>query len=222
MEDRLYLFDLQLFAEEDPPEGGGGNEPPKTDPPKTDPPDEGDKGKGGKGDDKGFTQEDVNNIVAKETKKATEKMLKQLGMKDFDGAKEGLEKFRKWQEEQKTEAEKQAEQMKKLETGNADLAGENSDLKAQVAAMKQGVLPDSVEDVVVLAKRFMDDDTTMDDAIKKVLEKYPHFAKVDSEEEEQEEEGKPTFSSGKHQKKPKTDIDAWLEAFRPPGVPKDT
>lgn len=173
-----------------------------------------------KEDVKIFKQEDVNNIVAKETKKATEKMLKQLGMKDFDGAKEGLEKFRKWQDEQKTEAEKQAERLKKLETDNADLAGENSDLKAQLAAMKQGVLSDSVEDVVVLAKRLVDDDTTMDDAIEKVLEKYPHFTKVEPEEET--EEKPPTFSKGKHQKKPKTDADVWLEAFRPTGVSKDT
>src|SRR5690625_5061905 len=62
-----------------------------------------------------FKQEDVNNIVAKEAKKAQEKLLKQLGIDDFKSAKEGMEKFREWQDAQKTEAEKQAEQLQKLE-----------------------------------------------------------------------------------------------------------
>ena len=64
-----------------------------------------------KAEEKLFRQEDVNNIVAREAKKAQEKLLKQLGIDDFDSAKEGLEKFREWQESQKTEAEKQAEQL---------------------------------------------------------------------------------------------------------------
>src|SRR5690606_41968312 len=57
-----------------------------------------------------FTQEDVNRIAAREAKEAQEKLLKQLGIEDFESAKEGLQKFREWQEAQKTEAEKQAEQ----------------------------------------------------------------------------------------------------------------
>src|SRR5690606_25432631 len=62
-----------------------------------------------------FYQEDINNIVARKVKKAQEKMLKQLGIEDFQSAKEGLQKFREWQDAQKTEAEKQAERLKELE-----------------------------------------------------------------------------------------------------------
>src|SRR5690625_6266165 len=57
-------------------------------------------------EDNTFSQEDVNNIVAREAKKAQEKLLKQLGIEDFDNAKEGFQKFQEWQESQKTEAEK--------------------------------------------------------------------------------------------------------------------
>src|SRR5690554_5870431 len=147
-----------------------------------------------KAEEKLFRQEDVNNIVAKEAKKAQEKLLKQLGIDDFDSAKEGLEKFREWQESQKSEAEKQAERLQKLETEYNSVSEENASLKAQIAAMKSGVKTESVEDVVTLAKTLVDDDTDMNEAIKKVIEKYPHFA------QEEKEEQKPSFTTGQHTK----------------------
>src|SRR5690554_4538174 len=147
-----------------------------------------------KAEEKLFKQEDVNNIVAKEAKKAQEKLLKQLGIDDFKSAKEGLEKFREWQDAQKTEAEKQAEQLQKLESDYNSVSEENASLKAQIAAMKSGVKAESVEDVVVLAKTLVDDDTDMNETIKKVIEKYPHFA------QEEKEEQKPSFTTGQHTK----------------------
>src|SRR5690606_31897935 len=129
-----------------------------------------------------------------EAKEAQEKLLKQLGIEDFESAKEGLQKFREWQEAQKTEAEKQAERLKKLEESNQTLANENETLKAQLAALEAGVNPDSVADVVVLAKNMMSDDLNMKGAIQKVLEKYPHF-KASAKEEQ-----KPTFTTGEHKK----------------------
>lgn len=143
---------------------------------------------------KTFKQEDVNNIVAKEAKKAQEKLLKQLGIDDFENAKDGFQKFREWQENQKTEAEKQAELLESLETEKSTLSEENESLKAQLSALKVGVNADSVEDVVTLANNLVDEDTDVDTAIKKVIEKYPHFA-----EKEQEQEEKPNFTTGQHQ-----------------------
>lgn len=143
---------------------------------------------------KNFSQEDVNNIVAREVKKAQEKMLKQLGIEDFQSAKEGLQKFREWQDAQKTEAEKQAERLKELEESSQALANENETLKAQLAALEAGVNPDSVADVVVLAKNMVSDDVDMKGAIQKILEKYPHF-KASAKEEQ-----KPTFTTGEHKK----------------------
>lgn len=145
-------------------------------------------------EEKVFKQEDVNNIVAKEAKKAQEKLLKQLGIEDFDSAKDGLAKFREWQESQKTEQEKQAEKLQVLEGEKTTLSEENASLKAQISAMKAGVKPDSVEDVVVLAKNLVNDDVDMDAAIKLVVEKYPQFS-----HQEQENEPKPQFTTGQHQ-----------------------
>lgn len=182
-----YRLDLQFFADSNggnEPNGGnvpdGGNTPNNqpNNPPKT------------------FTQEDVNNIVAKEVKKTQEKLLKQLGIEDFNSAKEGLQKFKEWQESQKTEAQKQAERLQQLEQQFTAVQQEKEALAAQLAAVKAGVHADYVEDVVVLAQRLVDDDTTMEDAIAKVLEKYPHF----KEAQQQQEQPKPQFSTGQHAK----------------------
>ena len=144
-----------------------------------------------------FTQEDVNRIAAREAKEAQEKLLKQLGIEDFESAKEGLQKFREWQESQKTEAEKQAEQLQKLQEQSQSLASENEQLKAKLAAVQAGVDPNSIDDVVVLAKNYLSDDVDLNAAIGKVLEKYPHFAAA---QQQQPEEKKPKFTVGDHKK----------------------
>lgn len=56
-------------------------------------------------------QSQVGGIVAKETKSAIEKMLKDLGVEDVKSAKDGLKKFKEIQEAQKTEGEKAKEEL---------------------------------------------------------------------------------------------------------------
>ena len=146
-------------------------------------------------EEKTFTQEDVNNLIAKEAKKAQEKLLKQLGIDDFKNAKEGLQKFKEWQDSQKTEAEKQAEKLQALEQEKDTLAEENKSLKAQLSALKAGVNAESVEDVVVLAQKYVSEDVDFDNAVQKVLEKYPHF----KGQQEEHQEHKPSFTTGQHQ-----------------------
>jgi len=197
-----YRLNLQFFADDNGGNGGDGGQGGQGPNPMP-------AGDGGQGqqpqnppkqdqqpNDKTFTQDDVNNIVAKEVKKAQEKLLKQLGIDDFNSAKEGLQKFREWQESQKTEQQKQAERLQQLEQQFQTVQQEKEALAAQLAAVKAGVHADYVEDVVVLAQRLVDDDTTMEDAIAKVLEKYPHF----KEAQQQQEPPKPQFSAGQHQK----------------------
>lgn len=133
-------------------------------------------------EEKMLPQSDVNNLVAKESKKATEKLLKELGIEDFENAKDGLAKFKEWQESQLSEQEKQTKALQTLETENKTLAINNASLNAQIGAMKQGVNPESVEDVVALAERLVNDDVTMDEAIKQVIEKYPGFKESDSKQ----------------------------------------
>jgi len=163
--------------------------------PPTDPTAESQDGDGdentGKGAPKTFTQEDVNNIASKEAKKAQEKLFKELGIDDFENAKDGFKKFQQWQDEQKTELEKQQDQLKTLSTDKDTLSSENQTLKAQLSALKQGVNSEFVEDVVALAERQVSDDVSIDDAIKQVVEKYPHFSNA-----QEETQKKPTIVAG--------------------------
>jgi hypothetical protein len=203
LEGKLLRLNLQTFADPEPTPPGEPTPPAEPTPQaelKTADPEP---------SSKTFTQEDVNSLVAKEAKKAQEKLLKQLGVEDFNNAKEGLNKFKEWQESQKTEAEKQAERLKELEANYSNTSNENATLKAQISAMKAGVLAESVEDVVTLAKTMVNDDLDMDAAIAKIVEKYPHFA----QQQEKVDDPKPSFSTGKHEKQPSSEMDAWLEAF---------
>ncbi|MGG4039903.1 hypothetical protein [Heyndrickxia ginsengihumi] len=164
---------------------------------------------------KTFTQEEVTKIIANEAKKTQEKLLKQLGVDNFKNAKEGLAKFREWQDSQKTEQEKQAERLQELEQKFNSTSEENAVLRAQISAMKAGVKAESVEDVVVLARTLVNDEVDMDSAISKVLEKYPHFAQVvQKEQDNQDQQQKPTFSTGTHQKQEHSELDKWMAAFK--------
>ena len=225
----LLDLDLQFFASEGEDQEGGGqisptdegtmkqtNEPPvdgkldnkaKTDPPVNNVNDDNDD------DEKPIPQWKVNKIVTREVRKAQEDLLRQLGIDDFESAKEGLQKFREWQEAQKSQEEKQLEQLKKMEQQLTGFQTENAKLKAQIAALKAGVKSDSLEDVIVLANNLVDEDTSIDEAIQKVLNKYPQF-KQTTEPAEDEGEKKPKFSSGNHQKQPQSEAEKWINIFK--------
>lgn len=224
-------MDLQTFADPqgDPaptdPAGnpGANNEPPATPPPAdpnptdpkggNDPKDPPADPKNPKNQEKTLTQSEVNNLIAKEAKKAQAKVLKQLGVEDFTSAKEGLEKFKEWQESQKTEAQKQAERLEQLEKEHGTALEQNKVLQAKLSAVGAGVDAKFVDDVIVLANNYVTEDVTMDDAIAQVLEKYPHF-KGEPEEPTPNDPPAPKFSTGQHQKKQETELDQWLNAFK--------
>ena len=74
---------------------------------------------------------------------------------NFEDAKDGLEQFRRWQEEQKTEQQRKEEALAKLEKDYSEVQKRNSQLEAEISAMKAGVNPDYLEDVVLLATNEM-------------------------------------------------------------------
>lgn len=137
-------------------------------------------------EEKLFKQEDVNNIVAKEVKSNQEKLFKDLGIEDFESAKDGLAKFREWQDEQKTEKEKATERMNALEKENAEYKVKLSTLEAKNEALKQGVNGESVDDVILLAKNQVNEEVTIEQAIKNVLEKYPQFGSLKKDEDKKQ------------------------------------
>lgn len=133
--------------------------------------------------EKTFKQEDVNNIVARESKSAQEKLLKELGVEDFENAKDGLAKFKEWQEAQKTEEQKRAEQLDALSKQSEQDKQTISTLTATIEALKLGVNSESVEDVITLASKGVSEEVAIEESIKTILEKYPHFAAKNEEQD---------------------------------------
>lgn len=133
--------------------------------------------------EKTFTQEQVKGIAAKESKKAQENLLKELGIDDFESAKEGLQKFKEYQESQKSEAEKKEEALKAKDEEINSIRSKHDSLLAENSALKLGVKEEFLEDVITLARAKVTDEVTIDTAMKDVISKYPHFTSTVKEEE---------------------------------------
>ncbi|CAW92163.1 hypothetical protein [Streptococcus equi] len=129
-------------------------------------------------ENKTFTQDDLTRVGTKEHSKGYNKALKELGFDDADSAQEALKAYRDWQESQKSEAEKQAEVLAAKDKELEEALANNKALNAKLAAMSLGVNVDSIDDVIALSERLVTDEISIDDAIKKVLDKYPHFGQV--------------------------------------------
>lgn len=210
MRDRLLRLNLQFFAEQSDPNAGGANNPdPAANPEGNQQQEPQQQEPTQQQQEKLLPQSDVNNLIAKETKRAQEKLLKQLGVEDFKSAKEGLAKFQEWQESQKTEAEKMADSLKDYETKYNTVSSENESLKAQISAMKLGVNADSVPDVVALAKNYVSDEVDLDAAMQMVVEKYPHF-----KGQQQEESNSPTWTTGTHKKQHMSELESLEEQMK--------
>lgn len=205
-------LNLQFFAEGDPLDPPADPTPPVDPPadpvlppndPPTDPPVV-----------KTFTQEEMNRIATKEAKKAQETLLKQLGMTDIKSAKDGLAQLKVMLDAQKTEAQLAAEKAQTLEVEKTNALTRAETLEAEVAALKAEVKPESLSDVIVLARNLVSDDVNIDEAIKQVTEKYPQFKRT-TEVTPPVDPKKPKFSNGDHNNNnTQTEADVWANAFK--------
>lgn len=103
-----------------------------------------------------FTQEELDKFIAKKQSQWRKKMEKEAK------AKEGLPD----DGGSATEADSKLRQAEE---------------KAEIAEMKilcyeKDVMKEYVDDVITLAKSYVNDDTDLDEAIDKIIGKYPHFA----------------------------------------------
>lgn len=157
-------MNLQLFAEggDTGADAGDGDDQDDT---------EGGADEGGEDEPK-YTQADIDKAVArtiaKERAKA-ERADKRKTEKENSGGSDG--------KETNEELEEARNKASKAET--------------KVACYEAGVAKDAVDDVAALAHSYMqaDDSLDLEDAIEKVVKKYPHF-KGKPEKEEEEEENK--------------------------------
>ncbi|WP_124046024.1 hypothetical protein [Clostridium perfringens] len=149
-------------------------------------------------EEKTFTQEEVNRMIKDRVAREKKEQL----------SKEELKAYQDWKESQKTEAQKQSEALTNAEKAKQDAEERANTLEAKVTCLSKGVLADSVDDVVILAKAMVSEEVTMDQAVDKVLEKYPSFKGVQQQEE------KKGFKIGAVSEKQKENVnDALSRAF---------
>lgn len=191
MRKRYWMLNLQLFAEGDGGDGGdAGEDDPDDDDPEDDPDDD--------PDEKKFTQKDVDDAVkkrlAREKRKWQREQQRKPSGKETDGTGKAGEDGA---EEKLREAESRA-------------------LKAETraACFEAGVDKDAIEDVTALAHSYMaaDEELDLEDAIEKVVKKYPHFktSAGASDDDAEEKKGK---SWGERQKGGKEKLTGVEAAF---------
>lgn len=183
-------IDLQLFADD----GGSGGEDDSAE----DEEDDAEEDEDDDAEEKKFTQKDIDETVKKRL--AREK--------------------RKWQREQ--QRKKEADPNGKGKTGDdgedkgtkdAEAESRASKLEVKVACYEADVAKESIDDVAALAHAYMEADDTLDleDAIEKVVKKYPHFKKGAADNETDDDaKGK---SWGERQKGKKTTLSGVEAAF---------
>lgn len=162
-------LDLQLFAGDDDAGDDSGDGDDQDD-------DSGDDGADEDGEDEPkYTQADLDKAVARTIAKERAKAERAAKRKEQKNKDKGSD------ENEDVKARKEAE-------------AKVSSLEVKCACFEAGVSKDAVDDVTALAKSYMaaDEDLDLEDAIEKVVKKYPQFKKdsADPYEEEEETRGK--------------------------------
>lgn len=144
--------------------GGGTGDNPSTNPETNNNPDP---------DDKTFTQEQVNSMIASEKRKNFSAVYKGLGFESEEQAKEFINKYKQEEEKNKSDLVKEQEKTKQLEAEKKAEQEKAQTMEYKFEAMKEGCSAESAEDVVVLVKSKMSDDKDFATALKEVKEHYP-------------------------------------------------
>jgi hypothetical protein len=190
----LLRYNLQYFAEKgadgDGADGTGDNGDDNQDEDQ-DNQDTDSKEKSEKQKEKTFTQKELDDAIEKRLKREREKNKK----KDSDGA-------------EKTPEDKAKDTDNKV-----------SALEAKLLCFEHDVAKDSVSDVVALAKAYVDEDTDFEEAIEKVIKKYPQFVKgadkkkSNSDDQDDEDDQDNKGSWGQRQTGKNKKLDPVEEAF---------
>ncbi|WP_287549383.1 hypothetical protein [Clostridium sp.] len=125
-------------------------------------------------EEKTFTQADVDKLIQERIAREKKNQL----------SKDELKAYNAWKESQKTEEEKKNEALTNAEKARLAAEEKATALEAKVTCLSKGVITTSVDDVVILAKAMVTEEVKIEQAIDKVLEKYPSF-KGEHQQEEQ-------------------------------------
>lgn len=163
---------------------------------------------------KTLSQAELDKLVSQNKSKGKtegqKELLKTLGYDSADDLQAVLNSVKEAENAKKTELERANEQLETSTKTISELESEVKTLRANNVALGMGVKSDSVEDVVALAGRNVNEETGIEDAIKVVIEKYPNFL----ENAEAEGQGnKRTIVPGGNPSSKKDNGDAFTDAF---------
>ena len=145
----------------------------------------------------------------------TKALLESLGVSSIDDVKGALKKQQEIEDADKTELQKTAEQAKKAADKLKEYEEQVFTLTAEKAALAADANPDSVTDIITLAKAHTNKDTDITKAISLVLQKYPQFKKGGAEANANSGDNKkPQFAQQQQQGGQQTEQDKWNAAFK--------
>lgn len=148
---------------------------------------------------KPYTQDELDKLIESRVNRERKKIMND----------EEYKKYEAWKESQKTEEEKKNEALTNAEKARIAAEEKATALEAKVTCLSKGVNATSVDDVVVLAKAMVTEEVTIEQAIDKVLEKYPSF----KGEQQQQEDNKGFKIGAGSQKQKENPNDALARAF---------
>ena len=148
---------------------------------------------------KSYTQDELDKLIESRVSRERKKIMND----------EEYKKYEAWKESQKTEEEKKNEALTNAEKARIAAEEKATALEAKVTCLSKGVNATSVDDVVILAKAMVTEEVTIEQAIDKVLEKYPSF----KGEQQQQEENKGFKVGAGSQKQKENPNDALARAF---------
>ena len=103
------------------------------------------------------------------------KRLKGIDRDELQLFRENKEEFFKYVNSKKTEAERIAEATRKATEALSAAQKREAKANAMIAAAGAGLKPEHIEDAVILAMARVDDDTTIEEAIKTIVKSNPNW-----------------------------------------------
>lgn len=141
-----------------------------------------------KEDKKEYTTKEIQSMMAKEKKQGKSsgrsELLKELGIENLDEFKTKLKEFNEHQEKQKTELDKANENVTKITNEKTSAEKRAILAEAKVEAMKNGVNPDFVDDVITLALSKQQEGEDLSDVIEGMKETHKMFFGSKQDEDE--------------------------------------
>lgn len=172
----LLPMNLQFFAENDGSQNDGNQGGENNDPKGNENGNE-DQNSDDNSGEKTFTQTEVNNMMTKEKNEGKRSVLKALGFKNEDEAKQAIDNYNKYLESKKTDDEKKQEQIKNANNEKDEALKRAAEAESKLACFELGVSKDYIDDVIAIASSKVTEDKTLDDVLKEMKEdqKYSHF-----------------------------------------------